>query len=227
MKTGVIIVAGGKGTRMGGDVKKQYLCIGNKEILAHTIEAFEKMEEVTEIVVVVGKEDIDYVSKDICQRYSYTKVKHIVAGGKERKDSVWNGIEALSEDMSYIIVHDGARPFIKAEHVRRCLEKAKEKGASILAVPVKDTIKQVGISGKIEGTPERSTLWSVQTPQIFERGLLIEAHINGKENQLEVTDDSMLVEALGHNVWVVEGDYTNIKITTPEDLIIGEVFVEK
>lgn len=227
MKTGVIIVAGGKGTRMGGNVKKQYLCIGNKEILAHTIETFEKMEEVTEIVVVVGKEDIDYVSKGICQKYSYAKVKHIVAGGKERKDSVWNGIEVLSEDINYIVVHDGARPFIKAGNVRKCLEKAKEKGASIVAVPVKDTIKQVGTSGKIEGTPERSTLWSVQTPQVFERGLLIEAHINGQENQLEVTDDSMLVEALGHNVWVVEGDYTNIKITTPEDLIIGEIFVKK
>lgn len=227
MKTGVIIVAGGKGTRIGGNVKKQYLTLNGKEILAHTIEAFEKVGVIDEIVLVVGQEDLEYVETAIVHQYGYQKVTQIVAGGKERKDSVWNGICALKEHTDYIMVHDGARPFIKEKEIRACLEAARKEGAALVAVPVKDTIKQVNTSGMVVGTPERSTLWAVQTPQTFAKSLLVEAHLYGQQEALEATDDAMLVEAIGHGVWVVEGDYTNIKITTPEDLVIGEVFIRK
>lgn len=227
MKTGVIIVAGGKGTRIGGQTKKQYLTIAGKEILAHTIEAFEKVSVVDEIVLVVGEEDIRYVENEIVQRYGYTKVTQIVAGGKERKDSVWNGICVLGDYVDYIMIHDGARPFIQEKEIKACLEGAVKEGAALVAVPVKDTIKQVDSKGMVVGTPERSTLWAVQTPQAFERELLVEAHLHGQRMRVEATDDAMLVEALGRKVWVVEGDYRNIKITTPEDLVIGEVFVRK
>ncbi|MGL4737268.1 MAG: 2-C-methyl-D-erythritol 4-phosphate cytidylyltransferase [Cellulosilyticaceae bacterium] len=227
MKTGVIIVAGGKGTRIGGQTKKQYLTLGGKEILAHTIEAFEHAQVIDEMIVVVGAEDLNYVKEDIVEKYGYTKVTAIVAGGKERKDSVWNGICELEERVDYIMVHDGARPFIKEEQINACLESAMKEGAALIAVPVKDTIKQVGPQGLVVGTPERSTLWAVQTPQTFERKLLTKAHLHGQRENLEATDDGMLVEAIGHGVWVVEGDYTNIKITTPEDLVIGDIFIRK
>ena len=221
-----IIVAGGKGTRMGSTIKKQYLKIGEKEVLAHTVEAFEKVQAIKEIIVVTSEEDTDYVGELLCRQYGYKKVTQIVAGGKERQYSVFNGIKAIGENIDYVLIHDGARPFIKEEVIIKSLEKAYEKKACIVAVPVKDTIKQVDVNGKVETTPNRASLWGIQTPQVFERSLIEKAHAYAKENSILGTDDSMLVEAIGEEVYIVEGDYTNIKITTPEDLIIAETFIK-
>lgn len=217
-----IIVAGGSGSRMGTKTKKQYLKIHNKEILAHTVECFNSMPEIQEIIVVTGKEDIQYVDKLLKQHYKFDKVKSIVEGGRERQDSVYNGIKQADSQAEYLIIHDGARPLITKEVILKGLDKAYEHKASIVAVPVKDTIKIINSDGKVETTPKRDTLWSVQTPQTFEKKLILEAYKEAYEKHIQATDDSMLVEALGVPVYIVEGEYTNIKITTPEDLIMAE-----
>lgn len=225
-KVAAIIVAGGSGKRMGMNIKKQYLSLRDKPILAHTIAAFEQTESIDEIIVVVGKEEIDKVKEEIVKLYKFKKIKSIVAGGKERQDSVYNGLKAVSESVKYVMVHDGARPFIKEETIEQVLKLTIEKGAVIAAVPVKDTIKVVDQSSlEVKQTPKREELWAIQTPQSFERTILLEAYRIGNETGIQATDDSMLVEAAGYKVQVVMGDYTNIKITTPEDLILGETIL--
>ena len=227
-KIAAIIVAGGSGKRMGLNIKKQYILLKEKEILAHTIEKFQKCTFINEIVVVVAEEEITYVKENIIEGYKLSKVTKVVSGGKERQDSVYNGLRAINLDTSYVMIHDGARPFIKEETIYKCLLKAKETGASIVAVPVKDTIKRCNINTHIvEKTPQRNTLWSIQTPQIFSFPLLMEAYSYAQNHQLQVTDDSMIVEAFGKAVYVSEGDYTNIKITTPEDLLMAEAILNQ
>lgn len=222
-----IILAGGSGKRMGTTIKKQYIKLKDKEVIAHTIEVFNNMEIISDIILVTGEEEIRYVEKEICNKYKFDKVSQVVAGGKERQDSVYNGIEAASDQYEYIIIHDGARPFIEEETIIKCLNKAEQTGASIVAVPLKDTIKVGNVqTGEVEGTPNRETLWSVQTPQIFKTDIIREAYRNAKSHGIYATDDSSLVEVMGGKVYIVEGKYTNIKMTTPEDLIVGEKILE-
>lgn len=227
-KITAIIVAGGNGKRMGTEIKKQYILLKEKEILAHTIEVFEGCDFIEEIILVVSKEEIPYVKEKIVDYYHFSKVKKVVGGGKERQDSVYNGLLQTDKTTSYVIIHDGARPFITQATIYNCLQKAKETGASIVAVPVKDTIKVCHAeSHKVEETPNRDKLWSVQTPQIFAFELIRDAYQYAKERQLQVTDDSMIVEAFGRAVYITRGEYSNIKVTTPEDLIIGEAIMNE
>lgn len=222
-KIAAVIVAGGSGKRMGTAIKKQFIKLRDKEVLAYTIEAFNKLEEISEIIVVTGEEDIKKVEKEIIQAYRLNKVSKVVAGGKERQDSVHNGLMAVADEMEYVMIHDGARPFISEEVLRRAIDKTIECKATIVAVPVKDTIKMINPETQIvETTPSREMLWSVQTPQSFDKELLKAAYKEANEKGLQVTDDSMIVEAYGKQVAVVLGEYTNIKITTPEDLVVGE-----
>lgn len=222
-KIAAVIVAGGSGKRMGTSIKKQYIKLNQKEVLAHTIETFNNYKDINEIVVVVGKEDIEKVEKEIINQYGYEKVKKIIEGGIERQDSVYNGLLAVSNDIEYVMIHDGARPFVSEAVLKKAITKTIEYKATVVAVPVKDTIKQINAeTGCIEHTPKRETLWAVQTPQSFQKQLLLEAYEYAKQRNLQVTDDSMLVEAYGEKVYIVEGEYTNIKITTPDDLILGE-----
>ena len=226
-KVTAIIVAGGSGKRMGMAIKKQYILLNKKEVLAHTLEVFNKATLIDTIILVVSEEEIEKVRVEIVEKYALHKVKKIVAGGAERQDSVYNGLMATSEDTKYVMIHDGARPFIKEAILKKALEVTLEKGATVVAVPVKDTIKVVDCKeSKVIDTPDRSTLWSIQTPQTFTKELLLKAYEYAKSEGLVVTDDSMLVEAYGKSVYIVEGDYTNIKITTPEDLIIGEALLK-
>lgn len=226
-KVGVVIVAGGNGTRMGSDIKKQYIKLNNKEILAHTIEAFNKCNLIDDIVVVVGENEMAFVENEICKHYGYDKVRKVVAGGKERQDSVYNGLQSIAKDTAYVMVHDGARPFVTEAIIERGLDGAKEKGAAIMAVPVKDTIKECTIEdGRVENTPMRQKLWSIQTPQIFKYNILINAYNYVREHTLQVTDDSMAVEAFGEKVYIVEGEYTNIKLTTPEDIVLAKALIK-
>lgn len=224
-KVAAVIVAGGSGRRMGMNIKKQFIELEGKAILAHTIEAFNKCKVIDEIVVVVGKEDIDKVKTEIVSRYGYDKVIQIVEGGTERQESVYNGLMAVTKEVQYVMIHDGARPFISQGILEKALIMTKEKHATVVAVPVKDTIKVVNGELEVEATPSRSTLWSVQTPQSFKKELLVNAYAYAKEKSLIVTDDSMLVEAYGKKVHVVEGDYNNIKITTSEDLVLGQAIL--
>lgn len=224
-KVAAVIVAGGSGKRMGMKIKKQFIELEGKAILAHTIEAFNKCKVIDEIIVVVGKEDIAKVKTEIVSRYDYDKVIQIIEGGTERQESVYNGLMAVTKEVQYVMIHDGARPFISQEILEKALIMTKEKHATVVAVPVKDTIKVVNGALEVEATPNRSTLWSVQTPQSFKKELLIKAYGYAKEKSLIVTDDSMLVEAYGKKVHVVEGDYNNIKITTSEDLVLGQAIL--
>lgn len=226
-KIAAIIVAGGSGKRMGTTIKKQFIKLEGKEVLARTIEAFSNCEEISEIIVVTGAEDIEKVNKEIIQRYELKKVSKVVAGGKERQDSVYNGLMATDKDVEYVMIHDGARPFISNKVLQVAITETMKYKATIVAVPVKDTIKQIDSTlGIVEKTPEREKLWIVQTPQSFERQLLLDAYKEASQKGLQVTDDSMIVEAYGTPVHVVLGEYTNIKITTPEDLVMGKSILE-
>ncbi|MBP1996453.1 2-C-methyl-D-erythritol 4-phosphate cytidylyltransferase [Paenibacillus eucommiae] len=220
-KLGVIIVAAGKGSRMRSEESKQYMQLGGRPILVHTLQLFQNIQQIGSIVLVVGEADLERCSQYITE-YAFTKVKHVLAGGKERQDSVYKGLGALSGETEWVLVHDGVRPFVAPEQVLSCWHKAMQEEAAVLAVPVKDTIKIVDEAGQIQSTPDRRSLWAIQTPQAFRFSLLLEAHERANVDGFVGTDDAMLVERMGVPVHVVEGDYYNIKITTPEDLPWGE-----
>lgn len=222
---GVVVVAAGKGTRMGTAESKQYLQLRGKPILIHTLETFERMDEASETVLVVGEPEVERCL-GFAAEYKLRKLR-IVAGGAERQHSVYAGLKALGPEVEWVLVHDGVRPFAAPRHIMACWRAAARHGAAVLAVPVKDTIKVVDADGIIRSTPERSTLWAIQTPQAFRRSLLEEAHAAAERDGVLGTDDAMLVERLGQPVRVVQADYTNIKITTPDDLAWAEWYAER
>lgn len=220
-----VIVAAGRGTRMNSDINKQYIDIGGVPILARTISAFQECKLIDEIVVVVNQDDIVYCKRNIIDLFKFSKVTQLVAGGDSRQQSVLNGLNSIHPNSEIVLIHDGARPFIKQETIINSITSAADFGAACVAVPVKDTIKR---SRAIEGqqfiaeTIPRETLWIVQTPQTFRCSLIKEAHLKAASDEFEGTDDSVLVERLGIPVKIVMGSYDNIKITTQEDLIMGE-----
>lgn len=219
-KCGAVIVAAGSGKRMGGSISKQFLSLGKKPIIVHTVEKFEQLKEIDEIVVVTSLPYVNYVH-ELKKEFCWKKVT-IVEGGKERYNSVLNGLYALSNDMETVLIHDCVRPFVTEKNILEVIEITQKTGACILAVPVKDTIKEVNENGIVINTPDRNTLWSVQTPQGFNFNLLKKAY-ESIDNFETVTDDAMVMEKAGYSVAVVMGSYQNIKITTPEDLAIGMV----
>lgn len=221
---GVVVVAAGKGSRMGTKESKQYLMLQGKPVVVHTLDVFEAMEEVDEIVLVVGAHDVERCQA-LVRQYGFEKVSQVLSGGSERQYSVNAGARALHTE--WVLVHDGVRPFVTKESILRCWKQAMETGAAVLAVPVKDTIKVVDGDGIIQSTPDRSSLWAIQTPQAFRRSVLLEAHTQAEIDQFVGTDDAMLVERMGIRVSVAQGDYRNIKITTPDDLEWAESMLER
>ncbi|SEU30526.1 2-C-methyl-D-erythritol 4-phosphate cytidylyltransferase [Paenibacillus sp. NFR01] len=219
---GVVIVAAGKGTRMGTAESKQYLLLQDKPILVHTLEVFQRQAFISEIVLVTGEEDVPRCREWI-EAYGLDKVKAVLPGGTERQHSVRRGLEALNT--TWVMVHDGVRPFVQDREIHACFERAKEVGASVLAAPVKDTIKQVDGGGFVVHTPDRRSLWAIQTPQTFRLSALLAAYEAAEREGFLGTDDSSLAERAGIKVSVVEGSYANIKITTPEDLVFAEFTV--
>ncbi|RKU13211.1 2-C-methyl-D-erythritol 4-phosphate cytidylyltransferase [Candidatus Poribacteria bacterium] len=224
-KVGTLIPAAGKGSRMAHSLKKPYLKLAKKPILAHTIQRFEQNTAVDTIFVIVDETDFNACRKTVLEPYPFTKVQELVAGGETRQKSVYNGVCALSADVDFVIVHDGVRPFVTDETIFDCLTAADECGAAVAAVPVKDTIKVANENCFISETPEREKLWAVQTPQVFRKSVLEEAHQIAQERQLTGTDDAALVEQLGFPVKLVMGSYANLKITTPVDLRVAEVLL--
>lgn len=216
-QVGAVVVAAGKGTRMGTAVSKQHLLLAGKPVLVHTLEAFEAMGLVDAVVLVVGPGDEERCAEYV-RRYGLHKVAAVVTGGAERQASVYLGLQALDPETEWVLVHDGVRPFITEQEAALCLEAARTHGAAVLAVPVKDTVKIVEPGGRIESTPDRSLLWAIQTPQAFRVRELMAAHELAAREGFTGTDDAMLVERAGQPVYVAEGRYTNIKLTTPEDL---------
>lgn len=221
----VLIPAAGEGSRLESSVKKPYLTLGQKPILARTIQQFEQNTGVDEIFVIVNEADFDTCNTTVLEPYAFQKVQGLVAGGATRQLSVYNGMRALPTDTDFVIVHDGVRPFVTDETIFACLDAAAAWGAAVAAVPAKETIKIANAEGFIVETPNRERLWTVQTPQVFRKSLLAEAHRTAEEKQLAATDDAVLVEQLGYPVKLVKGSYANLKITTPEDLRIAEALL--
>lgn len=228
-KTGVsaVVVAAGKGKRMEREINKQYIALGGRAILAHTLQAFEDHPGIDEVVLVVGKGEESLCRQQVIEAEGFRKVQKVVTGGTERYHSVYNGIRSLGEDCDVVVVHDGARPFVTDTMINESIAGARAHGCAIVGVPVKDTIKVIDGEGFVKETPKRETLWMVQTPQTFQKSLLLRAHGEREKKNLAVTDDAMLLEALGRKVKMVRGDYENIKITTPEDLDLGEGIMKR
>ena len=223
---GVVIVAAGSGSRMKRDINKQFIKLDGKEIIAYTIEKFYKSEDIDDIVIVIKENEEKYFIENIINKYGFDNIK-IAYGGKERQDSVYNGIKKLNNNCEIVLIHDGARPFVNEDIIKNSIEEAKENNAVVVGVPVKDTIKVVDWDGNIVDTPNRSLLWSVQTPQSFKYEIITKAYEYAYSNDYYGTDDAMLVEHIGYNVKMIEGSYDNIKITTEEDLHFGIQILNK
>jgi 2-C-methyl-D-erythritol 4-phosphate cytidylyltransferase len=216
------------GKRMAAGINKQYLKLGGKPILAHTLAVFENAAFVDDIYVIVPGDEIPYCTENVIERHGFTKVRRIVAGGRERQQSVFNGLKAADglESDDIVIVHDGVRPFVPLEAVRRSVEVARLHDGALVAVPVKDTVK-ITSGGVVVDTPSRENIWLAQTPQTFRYRLILDAYERADREGFLGTDDSSLVERMGKKVRIVMGDYRNIKITTPEDMILAEAFLKE
>lgn len=225
-KNTAIVLAAGQGKRMQSKIQKQFLEIQGHPVLYYSLHCFQECSEINEIILVTGEESISYCKEEIVKKYGFTKVSDVICGGKERYDSVYAGLCACS-DCEYVLIHDGARPFITQEMILRGLDKAKETGASVIGMPSKDTVKLADAQGFVRETPQRDRVWTIQTPQIFLYSLIKSAHESiRKKDMSDITDDAMVVEQeSGIKVALTEGSYRNIKITTPEDLYIAEAFL--
>lgn len=223
MNTSVVIVCAGNSTRMGG-VNKILLPLGERLVIGVTMLAFEHCESVKEIIIVARECDIPAIEAE-AESAGVTKLKECTIGGDTRQQSVINGIRCISQDTELVAIHDGARPLVKSEHIEKAVKDALVFGGATLGVPVKDTIKVVD-DGLITDTPPRSSLYITQTPQIFRKKLYFEGIDFALEHNLDFTDDCQLVEAIGGKVYMTTGDYTNIKITTPEDIKLAETLLE-
>lgn len=233
MKTTAIVLAAGQGKRMGSDVAKQFLLLDGKPVLYYSLKNFEE-SLVDDVILVTGDGMQDYCRENIVKKYGFQKVRAIVTGGKERYHSVAYGLRAVEADYDYVLIHDGARPFANPSIIERGMEAVAKYGACVVGMPVKDTIKISDENGFCESTPNRNRVWLIQTPQIFSYPLIHGAYeklLQEEKHLLEkgvaITDDAMVAELFtDHKVKFVEGSYQNIKLTTPEDLEIAEVFLK-
>lgn len=220
-----IILAGGKGKRMGAPVSKQFIEIKGKPIIYYTIKKFSENKKIDNIVVVLSKDEVGYFKENILEKYNL-KVDNIVIGGTERQDSVYNGLKSLEDtNTDIVLIHDGARPFISDRIIDDGIKFAQVYGACEPGVMPKDTIKIKNESNFSVSTPERGSLVAIQTPQVFKFNEILECHEKIKINNIVVTDDTMVAEKFGYSVYLYDGEYTNIKVTTPEDLILGEKLI--
>lgn len=210
---------------MGGTVPKQFRALRGKPILYYTLKTLEESGLIDSLVLVVPEKELEQARADWLEHPVI--VKQVVAGGEKRQDSVFNGYQALPADTDIVLVHDGVRPFLSKEMIQETINVAEKFGAAITAIPVNDTIKQVDSSGKVERTVDREGLWRVQTPQVFRYDLLGEAFRNAQKNSFYGTDEGALIEYLGQEVRVVDGSEWNLKITRPEDMVLGESIVAK
>ena len=225
-KYAAIVLAAGSGKRMNSQVHKQYLIIQDRPVLYYSLKAFED-SAVDEIVLVVGKGEEEFCRREIVDKYGISKVKAIVEGGKERYHSVFEGLKQTS-DADYVLIHDGARPFVNQDIIRRCMQEVQKYQACVVGMPVKDTIKIADEGGYAKQTPDRKNVWMIQTPQTFSYALIYEAYEEMlKTEDTAITDDAMVLERIkGKKSKLIEGSYRNIKITTPEDLLIANVYLQ-
>jgi len=224
-KVVAIIPAGGSGRRMQSRNPKQYLLLDGKPVVVHTLLRLQQHALINEILLVVPEQDRSFVVEHIEKPYRLTKIREVIAGGKERQDSVRKGLARVGDDCDIIVVHDGVRPFVAEETLSQVICAALRFGAAIAGVPVTDTVKQSDGAGNISRTLNREALWLAQTPQAFQRRILQEAYLKAAEEGFHGTDDASLVEHLGIPVKLIPGSYRNIKITTPDDLVLAGAFL--
>ena len=226
-----VVLAAGVGKRMGGGVAKQYMLLGGKPVLWYALNCFQSAERIDEVILVVGKGEIPYATREFVEKYGFTKVTKVIEGGAERYLSVWEALKTMERKTEgFVFIHDGARPFVTHKIIEDTYRAAKAHGGSVAAMPVKDTIKIADEEGFAKDTPNRKTVWMVQTPQVFERERIVAAYESMIESLpvltvkgVQITDDAMVMETMtGEKVKLVQASYENIKITTPEDMKIAE-----
>lgn len=220
-----VVPAGGRGQRMGTSIPKQFLELGGLPILVHSLRVLQASPRIADIIVAVPESERHYCLTEIIERYQFTKVRDVVLGGKQRQDSVRLALSAAGQAHTLVLVHDAVRPFLTSEMVEAVLDRAAEVGAALIALPMRDTVKRVGRDSQVKETVDRDGLWLAQTPQAFRAPLLHHLHQKAYQEAVQVTDDAQLMEYFGHPVSVVEGSGENIKITRPEDLVIGEAIL--
>ena len=222
-----IVLAAGQGKRMHSKIQKQFMELNGMPVLCYSLRCFQESPLIRDIILVTGEEHVSWCREEIVEKYGFTKVSAVVSGGKERYDSVYEGL-SVCRDTDYVLIHDGARPFIDNAIIERGLAAAAETGASVVGMPSKDTVKIADDEGNVKETPDRSNVWIVQTPQIFRYSLIYDAYTSIREkNMTGITDDAMVAEhETGVKIRFSEGSYRNIKITTPEDLAVAEAFLK-
>ena len=220
-----LVPAAGRGLRMGGSVPKQFLSLGGEPLIIQSLRTLQASPVVDQIVLAVPLADVEYCENEIVSRYQFTKVTKVVTGGAERQDSVRYALAQVPSDTEIVLIHDAVRPFATQRMIEKVVGAARKEGAAIIALPMRDTVKQVRTDGTIERTVDRTSLWLAQTPQAFRRDWIETAHKKAHAEGIRATDDAFLVEWLGYSVTVVEGSGENIKVTRPEDLVIGEAIL--
>ncbi len=223
-KVNALIVAGGKGKRMNSDKSKQFLDIHGKPLIHHTLEKFSMCPDIDDIYLVLPEDEITYFEENILKKYKFNKSIIIVKGGKERQDSVYNGLISM-KDCELVLIHDGARPLVSDDIIKGGIKYATLYGGAAPGIRVKDTIKIIDESGFSKSTLNREELVAIQTPQCFKHSIILEGHNHIRKNKILVTDDTAVLELIGHKVFIYEGSYDNIKVTTKEDLRVAELII--
>ena len=226
MKVAAIVPSAGRGARLKTRTGKPYIKLGAKPVLAHTLIALERNKKIKEILVAVEKDKIGKAYREIIQKYNIKKAR-LLAGGRERIDSVYNALRLVSDDIDYVLIHDGVRPFVTDELIEDLLKAAARFKASVAGVPVKPTLKFVSEGKFIKHTPLRQYFWEAQTPQVFKKDLIIKAYESARKKNISATDDATLVEKIGIRPKIVMGSYSNIKITTREDLELARIILKR
>lgn len=233
-KTAAVVLAAGSGRRMGSSTKKQYMLLDGRPIIYYSLEAFERSPLIDTVILVTGKDEIEYCRREIKEKFSFDKIKEITAGGAERYDSVYMGLCSCPTDTDIVFIHDGARPFVTEDMIARAYEDACTFGACTVGIKTKDTVRIADSCGTAAVTPDRDRVWQIQTPQVFDFAAASDSYKKLEENKksleeqgVKITDDAMVVEMYtGVKPHMTEGAYCNIKITTPEDLIFGEALIK-
>ncbi|MGH7769251.1 MAG: 2-C-methyl-D-erythritol 4-phosphate cytidylyltransferase [Candidatus Binatia bacterium] len=225
MRVNAVVVAAGEGKRMGGDLPKALIALAGRPLILHTLDRFARSQVRKVILVAPGKQRQEFEQLIATER-PFSRLECVLeSGGPRRQDSVRRGLNRLDDDCEVVVIHDGARPLVTPAIIDRCVELALKEGAAVVGVPAKDTIKVVSASRRIESTPPRNSLWEIQTPQAFRVEIVREAHRRAEQDGIEATDDAMLVERLGKSVALLEGERSNLKVTTADDLLIAEALI--
>jgi 2-C-methyl-D-erythritol 4-phosphate cytidylyltransferase len=224
-RVAAVIPAAGTGRRMEAAIPKQFLMLGDVPLLLHSLQVFERAASISQVILVVPKDERERTLSGVIERYGIKKVVKIVAGGATRQESVYHGLKETDPEAEVVVVHDAVRPFVTEDLIERSIEAAQKSGGAIVAVSMKETVKQVGPDGHILHTVDRAHLWLAQTPQTFRRALLMEAYRKAEYDGFHATDEAAVMERLGHKVAIVPGRWDNIKITTPEDFQMAEAIL--